>query len=106
MGRMGLLGALAILAALTASSVGSAAQKTDCSNESSGWTEVTTAAAKDAFEEVVESYDRNGDGDVCLLVMWGEDLNPNSHWYLVGIEILGTPTEQYLVRDNNANGSS
>jgi hypothetical protein len=122
MRRLSLLGVLAIVAALAASSVGSAAPKTSCANETSGWTKVTTAAAtdriwpglldtspwngdKDAFEEVVESSDKNGDGDVCLLVMWGEALNPNSHWYLVGVEVLGIPTEQYFVHDNNANGS-
>jgi hypothetical protein len=122
MGRLSLLGVVGILAALAASSVGSAAPKTNCANEASGWTKVTTAEAtdriwpalldtspwngdKDAFEEVVESADKNGDGDVCLQVMWGEALNPNSHWYLVGIEILGSPTEQFFVHDNRANGS-
>lgn len=122
MGRISLLGVLAILAALAASSVGSAAPKSNCANESSGWTKVTTEEAtdriwpglldtspwngdKEAFQAVVELSDKNGDGDVCLQVMWGEHLNPNSHWYLVGIEVLGVPTEQYFVHDNNANGS-
>jgi hypothetical protein len=54
------------------------------------------------FTEVVGTYDRNGDGVICLKVMWGEDLNPNSHWYAVGLEAIGSPTEQFLPRDNNA----
>lgn len=50
-------------------------------------------------------YDRNGDGYVCLKWMWGDALNPNSHWYRVGMDILGSPTEQVLSYDNNSGAS-
>lgn len=54
------------------------------------------------FELAVDSYDRNGDGLVCIKVMWGEDLNPQSHWYQFGVDLLGSPVEQFLPRDNNS----
>jgi hypothetical protein len=56
----------------------------------------------DEFEGVVRGYDRNGDGAVCIKTMWGEDLNPNSNWYRFGVEMLGSPVEQFLPRDNNS----
>jgi hypothetical protein len=54
------------------------------------------------FEGAVASYDRNADGSVCIKTMWGEALNPQSYWYQVGIDLLGTPVEQFLPRDNNS----
>ena len=48
------------------------------------------------------SYDRNGDGRVCIKTMWGDDLNPNAHWYRFGLDLLGSPVEQFLPRDNNS----
>lgn len=57
-------------------------------------------------ESFVRPIDRNGDGSICLKIMWGERLNPNSHWYRVGVELIGTPTEQFLGHDNNANASN
>jgi hypothetical protein len=50
----------------------------------------------------LDSYDANMDDAVCVKIMWGEDLNPNSHWYRFGIELLGSPIEQFLPRDNNS----
>jgi hypothetical protein len=54
------------------------------------------------FEALVDSYDRNGDDLVCIKTMWGDDLNPNSHWYQFGVDLLGGPIEQFLPRDNNS----
>jgi hypothetical protein len=41
-----------------------------------------------------------------LKTMWGEALNPNSHWYQAGIEVLGSPTQRFFVADNRANATS
>ena len=60
----------------------------------------------DFRESAVRPIDANGDGSICLKIMWGEKLNPNSHWYGVGIDLIGTPTEQFIPRDNNANASN
>jgi hypothetical protein len=95
-----------------------AAPKSGCP-AGEGWGEWTVEAAADriwpalvdpdAFpggiadlEAALSGYDANADGSVCVKIMWGEDLNPNSHWYLFGIELLGSPIEQFLPRDNNA----
>lgn len=60
-----------------------------------------------AFASFLDAtYDRNGDDAVCVKTMWGDDLNPNSHWYRVGLELIGEPTQMFIVRDNNANGSN
>ena len=40
---------------------------------------------------------------VCIKTMWGEHLNPNSKWNLVGQDTLGEATIRYLYRDNTAN---
>jgi hypothetical protein len=54
--------------------------------------------------EVIDAvYDNNDDGNICLKIIWGDDLNPNSHWYKVGVELLGSPTIMYILRDNTAN---
>ena len=88
-----------------------------------GWEELTVEAVAEAVwpqlldqspwtdqqdfqESAARPYDRNGDGSMCLKTMWGEQLNPNSHWYGVGIDILGNPTQQFLPRDNTANASN
>jgi hypothetical protein len=114
-------GAVALLLVAMAAPV-AAAPKSGCPATASGWAETSVGAATDriwpglldpsAFpggpsdlEAVIAAEDRNDDGDVCLLVMWGEALNPRSHWYRVGIEILGSPTEQFFVHDNTANAA-
>jgi hypothetical protein len=87
-----------------------------CAAPQSGWSERTVeAAAARIYPGLLDSTpwptlgdfvlqiateDTNNDGDVCLLVMWGADLNPKSHWYKVGLELLGSPVEQFFVRDN------
>ncbi len=61
---------------------------------------------EDVFEleaELVAAVDRNGDDRICLLPRWGESLNPNSHWYKVGWELIGEPTTLFLAYDNNSN---
>lgn len=112
--------ALAALVSITASA--SAAPKTGCP-VGTGWNEMTVEAVAervwpalldqspwvdeaDFRESAVRPIDRNGDGSICLKIMWGEDLNPNSHWFGVGIDVLGTPLEQFLPRDNRANASN
>ena len=58
----------------------------------------------DALATELRSYDRNGDGRLCLLTRWGADRNPNSHWYRVGVDSsLGEPATLFLAFDNNAN---
>ena len=122
LGRIG-AGVAVILAAAAALAAGaSAAPKSGCPATQSGWSEVSVGYAAeriwpgildtspwhddfDTFLAFVATYDRNDDDDVCLLVMWGEDLNPNSHWYKVGMELLGSPTEQYFVHENTANAA-
>ena len=44
---------------------------------------------------IIQSYDRNGDGDVCLATRW-EDLNPKSKHFGMSL---------YIVADNNANAT-
>ena len=112
-----------LAAVLLIPGVGSGAQKSGCSNDSSGWSEASVADAADriwpalldtspwggdsaTFEaEVVGAYDANLDGQVCIKAMWGEDLNPNSHWYGVGVALIGSPTEQFLLHDNTKGAS-
>jgi hypothetical protein len=50
----------------------------------------------DFTETAVAPYDRNGDGSICVGVIW-ENLNPNSPWF---------PFLTYLPRDNNSNGAN
>ena len=87
-----------------------------CAAPQSGWSEKSVAEAAARiypglldntpwptladFVAQIATEDTNNDGAVCLLVMWGDDLNPKSHWYKVGIELLGSPVEQFFVRDN------
>ena len=44
-----------------------------------------TAVEFEAFLGSLE--DNDGDGDVCVQRLWGYDLNPKSHWYLLGFEV-------------------
>ena len=61
----------------------------------------------ETVDEVAEAidaiFDKNDDDNICLKIIWGDDLNPNSHWYKVGVELLGSPTIMYILRDNTAN---
>jgi hypothetical protein len=61
------------------------------------------ANAGELAEFIDSTEDRNNDNMVCMKTMWGDHLNPNSHWYRVGVALLGTPTIMYLLRDNTAN---
>lgn len=110
-----------MLSALTIGAA-SAAPKTGCP-AGEDWTESTATDAgatiwpalldpspwpdAAAFAEFLDAaYDRNGDDSVCAKTLWGGDLNPNSHWYRVGLELIGEPAQLFVVRDNNANGSN
>ena len=114
-------GAVALLLVASAAPV-AAAPSSGCPAAVSGWSEQSVADATariwpglldpgafpggiEELEAAIAADDRNGDGDVCLLVMWGEALNPRSHWYRVGMDVLGSPTEQFFVHDNTANAS-
>lgn len=113
---------IALIALIAAAGGASADPKTGCP-VGSGWNEMTVeevaarvwpalldqspwADEADFRESAVRPYDRNGDGSICLKIHWGDQLNPNSHWYLVGVDVLGTPTEQFLPRDNTSNASN
>jgi hypothetical protein len=63
---------------------------------SSSWTDEA-----DFRETAVRPEDRNGDGYVCLGIQGGEDLNPNAHWYRVGVELIGSPAELFIYTDNH-----
>lgn len=63
------------------------------------------ANAGELAEFIDSTEDRNDDNMVCIKTMWGDHLNPKSHWYLVGVDLLGAPTIMYLLRDNTANAS-
>ncbi len=116
----GVVAALAAVGSLTVSA--SAAPKTGCP-AGQDWDEMTVEGVAatiwpglidpspwtdqaDFRVSAIEPEDRNGDGSLCLKIMWGEDLNPNAKWYRVGIDVLGTPTEVFLARDNTANASN
>jgi hypothetical protein len=113
---------IALIALIATAGGASADPKTGCP-VGSGWNEMTVedvaarvwpalldqspwANEADFRESAVRPYDRNGDGSICLKILWGEQLNPNSHWYLVGVDVLGAPTEQFLPRDNTSNASN
>jgi len=105
--------ALLLLAAVPAS----AAQKTGCP-VGTGWAQTTVADAAatiwpalidpSAFpggiadlEAALDGYDKNDDDELCVKTSGGEDLNPNSHWYRVGLELLGEPIQFFIPSDNN-----
>ena len=109
-----------ILLALPATAL--AAPKDGCAAEASGWHAISIGqAAEDffphllpgqfatagEFAEVLDAiYDRNGDDLACIKLMWGWELNPNSHWYRAGFEIgLDEPVHVLMIRDNTANAS-
>lgn len=112
----------ALVLALLFSTLGAAvaAPKTGC--PAGDWAESTVEAAaatiwpalldpspwpdEAAFAATIAGFDRNNDGSVCTKTIWGEDLNPNSKWYQLGVELIGSPTQMFIVRDNNSNGSN
>jgi hypothetical protein len=57
------------------------------------------------FELIVGGDDRDGNGRVCLKEQWGDELNPRSHWYRLGMAILGEPTHAFIVHDDTASAS-
>jgi hypothetical protein len=104
---------VALIALIAAAGGASAVPKTGCP-VGTGWNEMTVeevaarvwpalldqspwADEADFRESAVRPYDRNGDGSICLKTQWGEELNPNAHWYGV---------EQFLPRDNTSNASN
>jgi hypothetical protein len=114
---------IALAAVISIGASASAAPKTGCSDGASDWQEWTVEAVgariwpalldpspwvdqADFTESSVRPLDKNLDGNICFKIQWGTELNPNSHWYLVGIELLGSPTQQFLGRDNTANASN
>ena len=107
--------AMALL--LVAAGPVAAAQKTGCP-AAEGWNQMTIVEAATAIwpelldrsvfpggqadlEAALAGFDRNGDGDLCIKISGGDDLNPNSHWYRVGVEVLGSPTMFFIPSDNN-----
>lgn len=113
--------AAAVLLALAVAGPASAAQKTGCGNNSSGWNLITVADAAAAMwptlldpsifgseaglAEAIAGEDDNGDDAVCMKQIWGDHLNPNSNWYIIGVDAIGSPTVASTIHDNNSNGS-
>jgi len=50
--------------------------------------------------------DADGNGFVCIKTQWGEALNPNSHYALLGNALIGEPTWSFVVHDDRANASN
>ena len=97
-----------------------AAQQTGCPSDSSAWRLGTVEDVADGFfphlfpdqwatpdefeSDFVAPLDRNEDGLVCARVQV-YDFNPKSHWYKLGLEILGEPTQFLTVKDNSGNAN-
>lgn len=94
-----------------------AAAKSGCPAANSGWTRHTVEeVAAIVLPELVEPLpieeleaairagaDKNGDDLVCLDVLWGDSLNPKSHWYRAGGD--DGPIFLFVAVDNNANAN-
>jgi hypothetical protein len=81
----------------------SVAQITNAWYAEHGFVEGDFIAERLAF---VASLDTNGDGLICLATLWGQNLNPNSHWAVVEADLLSPPaTERWAFADNH-NGTS
>lgn len=121
--RFGLITATVVVLLGMTSTSAVAAPKTGCPAERSGATEVSVETAgatiwaglldqspwpggESEFTELISGFDGNGDGVVCLTTRWGDQLNPNSHWYKVGVALTGSAAQLFTVHDNNANGSN
>jgi hypothetical protein len=105
MKRCGLV-VLAFGAALLAPATGNAAPPNQCATGSSGWYGDTVGAVTDTIragliedvpdlEAQLAAQDRNGDGMICLHILWGDRPNANANWW--GVEL-------FIVRDNHTNG--
>jgi hypothetical protein len=109
MRRIGIVVSVAALLIFTTGSA-AAAPSAGCSATTSGWHEGTVdSVATEIWDSIVDKtpfpggipdlaaalggLDKNDDGDLCLKRIWGEDLNPRSHWY---------PVIANYVRDNTA----
>ncbi|MDH5334486.1 MAG: hypothetical protein OEW65_11430 [Thermoleophilia bacterium] len=108
---------------LTVTAAASADPKVGCP-VGEGWAEMTVvSAANEVFPNLIPgypwtsadelaafvdaTYDKNDDGAICLKTISGDDLNPKSHWFRVGIDLgFGTGVSFYMARDNNANASN
>lgn len=99
-----------------------AAPRTGCAAEASGWREGTideVAAAVypeilpghpwptlDDFVAAIAPLDANSDGSLCVKQIWGDELNPSSHWYRVGMDLLGRPVVANYIRENSGRNGS
>ena len=53
------------------------------------------------FETVLAAESADGDPVVCVKHLWGDALNPKSHWYQLGFEVgLNEPVHVILVKDD------
>ena len=112
--RLVLVVGTALVVAVAWTATASAAPKTGCGAEASGWSEQSVEAAAATiwegildptpfpgglaeFTEVVRGVDANGEGNICLRINWGDQPNENGHWF--GVEL-------FIAVDNNANGSN
>jgi hypothetical protein len=54
----------------------------------------------------VTELDKNSDGLLCIGMIWGQDLNPNSHWALFYGDLLDPAfTENWAFSDNHVGTS-
>jgi len=103
-----------LLATASISASAMAAPKAGCGSEASGWSEQSVEAAAATiweglldpspwpgglpeFTEEVRGVDADGEGNICLKIIWGERPNENAHWF--GVEL-------FMALDNNGNGSN
>ena len=74
------------------------------------WYAAHGVTADDFFAErlaAVASLDKNGDGLICLATLWGQNLNPNSHWALIEADLLSPPaTERWGFADHHVGTSN
>ena len=55
---------------------------------------------------LVIATDKNGDGLVCMAVIWGTELNPNSHWATFWGDLLDPPEATSFIAIDNHMGTS
>jgi hypothetical protein len=120
--RRTLVSTLVAAALLALPATALAAPKDGCAAAASGWHAMSVEqaaedffphllpgqfATAEEFAEVLDMiYDRNGDDMACIKLMWGWELNPNSHWYRAGFELgLDEPVHVLLIIDNTANAT-